>query len=179
MAELNVITREKAEKVKARRTSGSNVQPASNGCVNSRAPFFCDYVVDYLLQDPPLGETAEAERKQPAATPAASRSRPRSTCATRRRPTTSVAAHVYPTDQAIGALAMVEPGTGNVQALAQSRPMGSEQEARRDLPQLHRPKEYGDSNGFQAGSTFKAFVLAAAIKQGIPLNTDDQLARRR
>ena len=33
------------------------------------------------------------------------------------------------------------------------------------------PKEYGDSGGFQAGSTFKAFVLAAAIKQGIPLNT--------
>ena len=31
-----------------------------------------------------------------------------------------------PTDQAIGALAMVEPGTGNVQAIAQSRPMGRE-----------------------------------------------------
>ena len=30
-------------------------------------------------------------------------------------------------------------------------------------------QKYGDSNGFQAGSTFKAFVLAAAIKQGIPL----------
>ena len=33
------------------------------------------------------------------------------------------------------------------------------------------PTQYGDSNGFQAGSTFKAFVLAAAIKQEIPLNT--------
>ena len=33
------------------------------------------------------------------------------------------------------------------------------------------PKEYGDANGFQAGSTFKVFVLAAAIKQGIPLST--------
>jgi membrane peptidoglycan carboxypeptidase len=32
------------------------------------------------------------------------------------------------------------------------------------------PKKYGDSNGFQAGSTFKVFVLAAAIEQGIPLN---------
>jgi len=33
------------------------------------------------------------------------------------------------------------------------------------------PKKYGDANGFQAGSTFKAFVLSAAIKQGIPLST--------
>ena len=33
------------------------------------------------------------------------------------------------------------------------------------------PREYGDSNGFQAGSTFKAFVLSAAISQGIPLST--------
>jgi membrane peptidoglycan carboxypeptidase len=33
------------------------------------------------------------------------------------------------------------------------------------------PKQYGDANGFQAGSTFKVFVLASAIKQGIPLST--------
>jgi membrane peptidoglycan carboxypeptidase len=32
------------------------------------------------------------------------------------------------------------------------------------------PQEYGDSAGFQAGSTFKPFVLAAAIKKGIPLS---------
>ena len=33
------------------------------------------------------------------------------------------------------------------------------------------PAEYGDADGFQAGSTFKAFVLAAALEQGIPLST--------
>ncbi len=33
------------------------------------------------------------------------------------------------------------------------------------------PKKYGDANGFQAGSTFKVFVLASAINQGIPLST--------
>ena len=38
----------------------------------------------------------------------------------------SVRSHVNPTDQAIGGLAMVEPGTGEVRALAQSRPMGSD-----------------------------------------------------
>ena len=33
------------------------------------------------------------------------------------------------------------------------------------------PKKYGDASGFQPGSTFKAFVLASAINQGIPLTT--------
>ena len=33
------------------------------------------------------------------------------------------------------------------------------------------PRKYGDARGFQAGSTFKAFVLATAITQGIPLST--------
>ncbi len=31
--------------------------------------------------------------------------------------------------------------------------------------------KYGDSNGFQAGSTFKVFVLAAALEQGLPTST--------
>ena len=53
----------------------------------------------------------------------------------------SVRHHVFPTDQAIGALAMVEPGTGDVKALAQSRPMGRDAKAGPDLPQLRRPAE--------------------------------------
>ena len=35
--------------------------------------------------------------------------------------------------------------------------------------------KYGDSNGFQAGSTFKLFVLAAALEQGLPASTQLQL----
>ena len=76
-----------------------------------------------------------------------------------------------PTDQAIGGLAMVKPGTGEVRALAQSRPMGSDKKKGQTYLNYVVPKKYGDSNGFQAGSTFKVFVLSAAIKQGIPLST--------
>ena len=57
MAELNVVPRDKAEKNK-QRDLGLNVQEVDNGCVNSTAPFFCDYVLTYLLQDPQLGATA-------------------------------------------------------------------------------------------------------------------------
>ena len=92
---------------------------------------------------------------------------------------TSVADHVYPTDQAIGALAMVEPRTGDVKALAQSRPMGRDSRPGETYLNYVVPQEYGDSAGFQAGSTFKAFVLAAAIKQGIPLDARRSTRRRR
>src|SRR5690349_9464634 len=44
MAQLNVVTRDKAEKNKAK-DLGLNVQDVDNGCVNSAAPFFCDYVM--------------------------------------------------------------------------------------------------------------------------------------
>jgi membrane peptidoglycan carboxypeptidase len=83
----------------------------------------------------------------------------------------SVREHVFPTDQALGGLAMVEPGTGNVRAIAQSRPMGRDKPKGQTYLNYVVPTKYGDSNGFQAGSTFKAFVLATALKKGIDPNT--------
>ena len=53
----------------------------------------------------------------------------------------SVRHHVFARDQAIGALAMIQPGTGDVKAIAQSRPMGRDAQGRSDLPQLRRPAE--------------------------------------
>jgi len=84
---------------------------------------------------------------------------------------TAVRNHVRPTDQAIGGLAMVVPGTGEVRALSQSRPMGPDKSKGQTFLNYVVPKKYGDAAGFQAGSTFKVFTLAAAIKQGIPLST--------
>ena len=61
MAELNVVPRDKAERNKLK-DLGLDVQDVDNGCVNSRAPFFCDYVIEWLLQDPQLGETVQERR---------------------------------------------------------------------------------------------------------------------
>ena len=138
MAQLGVIDEAKAERLKERKL-GLKIEKSPNGCQQSQAPFFCDYVVNYLMKDKSLGETAEDRRRllqsggltiqttidldyQKAADQA-------------------VSSHVYPTDQAIGGLAMVEPGTGYVKALAQSRPMGKDRGQRPDLPQLRRPAE--------------------------------------
>ncbi len=88
----------------------------------------------------------------------------------------AVSAHVNPTDAAIGALAIEQPGTGNVLALAQSRPMGNRKNRGETYVNFTVPKEYGGANGFQPGSTFKVFTLATALEQGYPLDHAVQLA---
>ena len=168
MASLNVVPQEQADKLKER-PLGLKLKPSPNGCQQSQAPFFCDYAVNYLMKDKALGETAKDRKRllqsggltihttidldyQAGADDA-------------------VQAHVYPKDDAIGGLAMVEPGTGYVRALAQSRPMGKDKANGETYLNYVVPRKYGDANGFQAGSTFKVFVLASAINQGIPLST--------
>lgn len=171
MAELQIITAKEAEEAK-QADLALDVQETPNGCISAfggKGSWFCDYVREYLLADPQLGDTVEDRtrlldtgglvitttmdtRFQTAATKA-------------------VTDHVDATDNAIGGMAMVVPGTGEVRALAQSRPMGREMKKGETFLNYVVPPEYGDANGFQAGSTFKAFVLAAAVKQGIPLTT--------
>ncbi len=168
MAGLNVISQTEADRAQAKGL-GLKVSPNRNGCVHTNGEFFCDYVREYLKQDPQLGRTV-AERKRLLNTGGLTIQTtldPRM----QRAADTSVADHVKATDQAIGGLAMVVPGTGEVRALAQSRPMGSNKAKGQSYLNYVVPPKYGDSDGFQAGSTFKAFVLSAAIKQGIPLST--------
>jgi membrane peptidoglycan carboxypeptidase len=66
---------------------------------------------------------------------------------------------------------MVKPGTGAVLAIAQSRPMGRDRKKGETFLNYIVNSKYGDSNGFQAGSTFKMFVMAAALEQGLPAST--------
>ncbi len=166
LAQLHVLSQHKADKFK-KKPLGLHPVATPNGCINSSAPFFCDYVVNYLEHDPALGKTVAARSNliKTGGLTIHTTIDPRY----QRAADTSVHHHVFAKDQAIGALAMVEPGTGNVKALAQSRPMGRDAAAGQTFLNYTVPQKYGDSAGFQPGSTFKAFVLAAAIQKGIPL----------
>ena len=168
MAELNVISMSEARKASKKRLR-LRVDPTRNGCVGANGEFFCDYVREYLEQDPALGRTVADRQRllEAGGLTIETTIDPRMQRAADR----SVQRHVNPTDQAIGGLAMVEPGSGAVRALAQSRPMGRNKAAGQTFLNYVVPRRYGDSNGFPAGSTFKVFVLAAAIKQGVPLST--------
>lgn len=165
MAELGVISEKKADGIKGRKL-GLRVEKTANGCVSTAAPWFCDYVWSYLLKDKDLGKNA-AERDRLLKSGGLTI---RTTIDLRfqRAADQAVAARVHPTDSALGGLAMVVPGTGAVKALAQSRPMGNLVGRGQTYLNYTTPASYGDSKGFQAGSTFKAFVLADALRRGFP-----------
>jgi membrane peptidoglycan carboxypeptidase len=168
MAELNVISMSEARKA-IRSKVKLDLTPSQNGCVGVNGEFFCDYLREYLVADPALGRT-RADRLRLLETGGLTIEttlKPRLQRAT----DNSIEDHVDPTDQAIGGLAMVEPGSGAVRALAQSRPMGANKKKGQTFLNYVVPQKYGDSGGFQAGSTFKVFVLASAIKQGVALDT--------
>ncbi len=168
MASLKVVPAERVERLK-KRSLRLDPQPAANGCVDSAAPFFCDLVLNYLMDDPSLGATAAERRRMLYAGGLTIRTTLDQ--GYQQAADDAVRNHVYPTDQAIGGLAMVEPGTGEVRAIAQSRPMGRNKKKGETFLNYAVNQRYGDSAGFQGGSTFKVFVLAAAIEQGLSLAT--------
>jgi membrane peptidoglycan carboxypeptidase len=164
MAQLGIVTREDADRAK-QRPLGLDLSPTPNGCVSASAAFFCDYARRLFLADERFGpdEAARRDLLRRGGLTLLTTLDPRFQRAAQR----SVDARVDPRDRAIGALAMVQPRSGAVRAIAQSRPMGRNAERGQTFLNYVVPEEYGDAGGFQAGSTFKAFVLAAALDQGI------------
>ncbi|MCW2855896.1 MAG: glycosyl transferase, family 51 [Marmoricola sp.] len=171
MQQLNIITKSDADRIVGSPLN-LNVTPTSNGCLGSKAAFFCDYVRRYLLADPSLGKTVD-ERQQ-LLNDGGLTIKTTLNMAFQRAADHATAAHVRPTDSAIGALAMVKPGTGEVLAISQSRPMGRLKKKGQTFLNYVVDSKYGDSNGFQAGSTFKLFVLATALEDGLPTSTSFQ-----
>ena len=64
MAQLNVIPQAKADKLKEQGL-GLDAVNVRNGCVNSTAPFFCDYVVRYLMKDPSARQDPRGAQEAP------------------------------------------------------------------------------------------------------------------
>ena len=148
---------------------GLKITKFPNGCVSTVAEFSCDYVRRYLLTQSALGATVEERQRalERGGLTIKSNINVRMQKAANKAVKDTVAA----TDSgAIGAMAMVEPGTGKVRSLAQSRPMGRDKKKGQSFINFVVPTRYGDSGGFPAGSTFKMFTVAAALKQGIDVS---------
>jgi membrane peptidoglycan carboxypeptidase len=168
MAELNVIALPTAQRLE-KLPLGLKLSSRRNGCLGTDAAFFCDYVRRYLLADPALGRTV-ADRAQ-LINSGGLTIKTTVDLGYQKAADNATRATVGKTDQAIGALAMVQPGTGEVMAISQSRPMGRDKKKGQTFLNYVVDSKYGDANGFQAGSTFKLFVLAAALEQGLSPGT--------
>jgi membrane peptidoglycan carboxypeptidase len=165
MHQLGTITAGQ-EKAAMARPLKLHVTREPDGCLGSFAPFFCDYVLAELRYDRALGAT-EQQRVSKLL-------RGGLTVVTTINPRAQRAAQAA-VDDKVGqhsrfgaAIAMVQPGTGRLEALTENRVYGT----RRGQTEVDYAADYryGGSLGFQTGSAFKVFVLAAALKRHIPLS---------
>jgi membrane peptidoglycan carboxypeptidase len=167
MAEVGDISRAQADKA-ADKPLGLKVSKPKNGCITAvkGAGFFCDYVRAAFLSDPVFGKTKEARAKiwnqggltvRTTLDPQAQESVQQ-----------SVKDHVNQSDDVATAATIVEPGTGKILAMGQSRPYGfGKNETQINLSV---DAAMGGGAGYQPGSTFKPIVAAAAIEGGMPPN---------
>ncbi|MFV0134576.1 transglycosylase domain-containing protein [Streptomyces sp. HMX87] len=166
MAEVGDISQAEADKAK-KSPLGLEVSRPKNGCITAvkGASFFCKYVEKVFLSDPVFGKNRKERAKiwnqggltiRTTLDPQAQESVQQ-----------SLKDHVNKSDSVAAASTLVEPGTGKIVAMGQSKPFGygkNETEYNYSVDAA-----YGGSNfGFPTGSTFKPFVAAAALEKGVP-----------
>ncbi len=169
MAELNVVPAKQATAAMKTNVLNGKVLKVPNGCANSAYPFYCEYVVSKLLENPAFGKTEKAREHyiKTAGLKVYTTLDPKTQAAAQK----SIDQNSKPNDRAIGAITIVEPGTGVVKAMVQSRKHGSDPKKHQTSYNYNVEKSYkGGYGGFQNGSTMKAFTIAAAIQKGIPIN---------
>lgn len=169
-SEVGVITKEEADAAMQEGFDKSNLQTTPNGCTASQFPILCDYVVRTLTSDqmPSLGSSNEERTNRlkrggltiktlidPAAQQAAE---------------AAVSQTVGATDPVWGGSVLIQPSTGLITAMAQSRTKLGSGEGE-TWQNVNVSTQYGGIEGFQPGSTFKPFVIGAALEQGVPTST--------
>ncbi|MFF2044509.1 transglycosylase domain-containing protein [Kitasatospora sp. NPDC058170] len=166
MLENKHITADQAKEAKAA-PLGLKYKDPQNGCITANAGmgFFCDYVRHVVKQDPVFGKTA-AERKKfwdQGGLNIYTTLDPDKQAAAQN----AVTSRVKVTDSVSAAATMMEPGSGKILAMAQTRPYGLDPNKNQTVVNLNVDAAMGGGNGFQPGSTFKPIIAAAALESGI------------
>ena len=169
LAELKLVTPEEAAAAKATGFDKSKVRGNVHGCANSRYPFICDYARRTLLALPSLGAT-KAERED-------NLYRGGLTIQTQIDPKSQNSAQkavtrvVDPRDPVDSVVVLLEPKTRLIVAMAQNRyQMGTGPGQTFWNMAVGNYDKMGGTEGYQGGSTFKAFVVAAALQNGFGAN---------
>jgi membrane peptidoglycan carboxypeptidase len=171
MVKMNAISQAQADQAKAEPLRLKTSQPP-NDCTavakkHNDWGFYCDYFVQWWNSQPAFGSTAAARES--------ALKRGGYTIVTALDPDTQAAA----LEQSLGVygydssrtlpMAVVQPGTGRVLAMAVNRHYSLAKGSSNTVNQLVAGG--GGVNGYQAGSTFKMFTMLAALEAGKPLDT--------
>jgi membrane peptidoglycan carboxypeptidase len=169
MADENMISQRKADTF-MKKSVKKSLDPSdlTRGCAVSKVPWFCSYVEDRFLDDPAYG-ASRADRRRLLNGGGLTI---RTTLQMDDQKAAEAAIEKYlPTgdpSNRVAALAMIEPGTGNVTAMDQNLDYGHGPHA--SYINNSVDYKYSGTLGQQPGSTFKIFTIAAAIEQGQAMN---------
>jgi membrane peptidoglycan carboxypeptidase len=165
MRDLHYIKPEQALAA-SRSALGLRITTVRSGCEapGVTAPFFCDYVRRYLELGPAGAALGSTRQERQEALLAGGLTIRTTLDAKVQRAAQKAVDEGVPRKDPSGVAAVadvVEPGTGEVRAMAVDRGFGSRKgETKVNLA-------IGGSLGFQGGSTFKVFTLARAMQIGI------------
>lgn len=149
------------------------IRNTTSGCVAAKiSAYFCDYVTQVILNDPAFGET-RAERGK-LLTQGGLNIKTTIDPDMQKEAFRALTETIPENDESgiSTALSTVEPGTGEILAMAQNTTFGKATKKRPRATEVNfnTDRDYGGSSGFQSGSTFKAFVLAAWLEAGKSLH---------
>lgn len=141
-----------------------------NGCITAQErAYFCDYALHVMLIDPGFANLGKTQDDRLGAIQRGGLS-----IVTTMDPKIenaawqAVSSHIPVTDPSkVAASAVtVESGTGRVLSIAQNRIYALDKKPGHTTLNYGVDEAYGGSNGFQTGSTFKAFTLATWLQAG-------------
>ncbi|MCC9144697.1 MULTISPECIES: transglycosylase domain-containing protein [unclassified Arthrobacter] len=160
---------------------GLQITPVPSGCVGAeQAPYFCDYVMQLVLNDENFGATPEDRKKLLYRGGLTIKTTLNSTFQNAAQTAVNETANPDTTDAEIGhSMVSMEPGTGKILTMAQNTRFTPEladgnsvQNFNVDAYLNGDPNKYINGlGGFQPGSTYKPFTVAAWLDAGKTLNT--------
>ncbi len=174
MVRVGVITaKEAAAAKKPSVRSMLRIRDDTGGtCAKSSQPFFCQYVMDYMLSLPSLGENKAERLIKINRYGLKIKTTLRSDWQRQiYRQLTSLVPNGDPSGVGAGA-AVVEPGTGKLLAMVQTSQFdvtGKKSTTARTSQSWIVPIKYGGTRGFPIGSTAKIYTIVTALEKGWPV----------